>query len=262
MLITNLLGTVDVTDNGMVSNWVSDQLLKVMRTDITTQIVRNGWPILGLSAYTTDIERSVIAKGNEQLTNYGVAITRMGNFDINLSPEDSASLKKLASDTSYSRLAGSFNQYAAGEMALGAGGRHGPGRRGRQRCVPRRRARHRRRHGGRPVPAHRSPAPSGFAGGPVPAYAGPPPGGAAPARSPRARPRRPPSACATLLPDRQLGRRQVLPELRPGDGAAEAALHQLRQRAARRSQVLRRVRHADRSRATARPARRLAVRPV
>ena len=50
-LITNLLSTVDVTDNDRVSNWVSDQLLKVMRTDVTNQIVRNGWPILGLSAY-------------------------------------------------------------------------------------------------------------------------------------------------------------------------------------------------------------------
>jgi membrane protease subunit (stomatin/prohibitin family) len=121
VLITNLLGTVDVTDNSRVSNWVSDQLLKVMRTDITIQIVRNGWPILGLSAYTEDIERSVIAKANEQLHNYGVAITRMGNFDVNLSPEDSTSLKRLARDTSYSRLAGSFNQYAAGEMQIGAG---------------------------------------------------------------------------------------------------------------------------------------------
>ena len=120
-LITNLLGTVDVTDNDQVARWVSDQLLKVMRTNITTQIVRNGWPILGLSAYTAEIEQTAISKGNEQLAAYGVAITRMGNFDINLSPEDSAQLKTLAKDTSYSRLAGSFNQYAAGELALGAG---------------------------------------------------------------------------------------------------------------------------------------------
>jgi membrane protease subunit (stomatin/prohibitin family) len=120
-LITNLLSTVDVTDNDRVSGWVSDQLLKVMRTDITNQIVRNGWPILGLSAYTPEIEQTVITRANEQLAAYGVAMTRMGNFDINLSPEDAAQLKTLAKDTSYSRLAGSFNQYAAGEMALGAG---------------------------------------------------------------------------------------------------------------------------------------------
>ncbi len=120
-LITNLVSTVDVTDNDRVSNWVSDQLLKVMRSDVTNQIVRNGWPILGLSAYTPEIEQTVITKANEQLAAYGVAMTRMGNFDINLAPEDAQQLKTLAKDTSYSRLAGGFNQYAAGELALGAG---------------------------------------------------------------------------------------------------------------------------------------------
>jgi hypothetical protein len=45
----------------------------------------------------------------------------MGNFDVNLSPEDEQQLKQLAKDTSYSQLAGGFQNYAAGEMALGAG---------------------------------------------------------------------------------------------------------------------------------------------
>jgi membrane protease subunit (stomatin/prohibitin family) len=121
LLITNLVGTVNVEDNGQISSWVSDQLLKVMRTHVTTQIVRNGWPILGLSVYTPDIEKTVIAAGNEQLAPYGVALVRMGNFDVNLSDDDQATLKGLAKDTAYSRLAGSFNNYAAGEMALGAG---------------------------------------------------------------------------------------------------------------------------------------------
>jgi membrane protease subunit (stomatin/prohibitin family) len=120
-LITNLVGTVDVSDNDAVTGWMSDQLLKVMRTHMTVQIVRNGWPILGLSAYTPDIEKEVVAAGNEQLATYGVEIIRMGNFDINLSAEDEAQLKTLAKDTAYSRLAGSFQQYAAGEAALGAG---------------------------------------------------------------------------------------------------------------------------------------------
>jgi membrane protease subunit (stomatin/prohibitin family) len=120
-LITNLVGTVDVANNDAVTGWMSDQLLKVMRTHMTVQIVRNGWPILGLSAYTPDIEKEVVAAGNEQLSSYGVEIIRMGNFDINLSAEDEAQLKTLAKDTAYSRLAGGFQQYAAGEMALGAG---------------------------------------------------------------------------------------------------------------------------------------------
>jgi membrane protease subunit (stomatin/prohibitin family) len=120
-LITNLTGTVNVSDNDAITGWVSDQLLKVMRTHMTVQIVRNGWPILGLSAYTPDIEKEVIVAANDQLQPYGVALVRMGNFDINLSDNDEAQLKTLAKDTAYSRLAGSFNQYAAGEAALGAG---------------------------------------------------------------------------------------------------------------------------------------------
>jgi len=120
-LITNLTSTVDVADNERIASWVSDQLLKVLRTNVTTQIVRNGWPILGLMAYSADIEQSAIETGNGQLAPYGIELTRMGNFDINLKPEDEAQLKQLAKDTSYSQLAGGFQNYAAGEMALGAG---------------------------------------------------------------------------------------------------------------------------------------------
>ena len=120
-LITNLTATVDVTDNERIAGWVSDQLLKVLRTHVTTQIVRNGWPILGLMAYSAEIEQNTIDAGNGQLAAYGVQLTRMGNFDVNLSPEDEQQLKQLAKDTSYSQLAGGFQNYAAGEMALGAG---------------------------------------------------------------------------------------------------------------------------------------------
>jgi membrane protease subunit (stomatin/prohibitin family) len=120
-LITNLTSTVDVTDNERITGWVSDQLLKVLRTNVTTQVVANGWPILGLSVHSPEIEQAAITSANGQLEAYGIALSRLGNFDINLTPEDAAQLKQLAKDTSYSQLAGGFQQYAAGEMALGAG---------------------------------------------------------------------------------------------------------------------------------------------
>jgi membrane protease subunit (stomatin/prohibitin family) len=120
-LVTNLTATVDVTDNERISGWVSDQVLKVLRTHVTTQIIRNGWPILGLMAYSAEIEQATIEAANGQLAAYGVQLTRMGNFDVNLSPEDEKQLKQLAKDTSYSQLAGGFQNYAQGEMALGAG---------------------------------------------------------------------------------------------------------------------------------------------
>src|ERR1700729_3650982 len=62
-LITNLTSTVDVTDNERIAGWVSDQLLKVMRTNITTQVVANGWPILGLSVHSPEIEQAAITAG-------------------------------------------------------------------------------------------------------------------------------------------------------------------------------------------------------
>jgi membrane protease subunit (stomatin/prohibitin family) len=120
-LVLNLTGTVDVTNNEAITGWVSEQILKAMRTEVTRQIVRNGWPILGLSAYTPDIEKVVIDGSNGLIDPYGLLIARMGNFDVNLSPEDEGQLKTLAKDTAYSRLAGSFNAYAAGEAAIGAG---------------------------------------------------------------------------------------------------------------------------------------------
>ena len=120
-LVTNMTATVDVTDNERIAGWVSDQLLKVLRTHVTTQIIRNGWPILGLMAYSAEIEQATIDAANGQLVAYGVQLTRMGNFDVNLSPEDEKQLKQLAKDTGYSQLAGGFQNYAAGEMALGAG---------------------------------------------------------------------------------------------------------------------------------------------
>jgi membrane protease subunit (stomatin/prohibitin family) len=120
-LITNLTATVDVRDNEKIAGWVSEQVLKVLRTNVTTQVVANGWPILGLSVHSPEIEQAAITSANGQLESYGLAVSRMGNFDINLAEEDAKQLKQLAKDTSYSQLAGGFQQYAAGEMALGAG---------------------------------------------------------------------------------------------------------------------------------------------
>ena len=120
-LILNLTGTVDVEDNRAISGWISEQMLKTMRTNITRQIVRNGWPILGLSAFSPEIEADTIESTNTKIADYGLTIVRMGNFDINLAEEDEARLKTLAKDASYSRLAGGFQQYASGEAMLGAG---------------------------------------------------------------------------------------------------------------------------------------------
>ena len=120
-LILNLVGTVDVTNNEAITGWVAQQLLKVTRTAVTTQLMSGAWPILGLSMHSPDIERATMPAANEQLADYGLAIARFGNLDVNLDDDDNARLKKLAVDTSYSRLAGGFLQAAQAEALQGAG---------------------------------------------------------------------------------------------------------------------------------------------
>jgi membrane protease subunit (stomatin/prohibitin family) len=120
-LILNLVGTVDVTNNEAITGWVAQQLLKVTRTAITTQLMSGAWPILGLSMHSPDIEQATMPAANEQLADYGLAIARFGNLDCNLDDDDNARLKKLAGDTAYSRLAGGFLQAAQAEALQGAG---------------------------------------------------------------------------------------------------------------------------------------------
>jgi membrane protease subunit (stomatin/prohibitin family) len=120
-LITNLVGTVNVTDNAAVTDWVTQQLLKCTRSGVTTQLMAGAWQILGLSMHRSEIEHGALQDSNTELEDYGITITRLGNLDINLDDDDNARLKKLAGDTAYSRLAGGFMQAAQAEMMQGAG---------------------------------------------------------------------------------------------------------------------------------------------
>ena len=42
-------------------------------------------------AYSAEIEQATIEAANGQLVAYGVLLSRMGNFDVNLSPRTSSS---------------------------------------------------------------------------------------------------------------------------------------------------------------------------
>jgi len=120
-LILILVGTVNAADNQAITGWVTQQLLKVTRTTVTTQLMSGAWPILGLSMHSPEIEAQSLAAANRELENYGIVLTRLGNVDVNLDDEDNARLKQLAGDTAYSRLAGGFVQAAQAQALQGAG---------------------------------------------------------------------------------------------------------------------------------------------
>ncbi|MFC9435282.1 SPFH domain-containing protein [Nocardia sp. NPDC057030] len=120
-LITSLVGTADLAAPAVVENWSADLLLKSMKVAVTQGISNGDWPVLGLTAALRPIEAAVLRQTNLALYEYGLRVPRMGNFDITLAPEDAERLKRLAKDTTYIRLVGDFQRYAAGELALGAG---------------------------------------------------------------------------------------------------------------------------------------------
>jgi membrane protease subunit (stomatin/prohibitin family) len=120
-LITKYSGTQNVPDNSRITDLCDDFLLRSLRQDLTRNIVRNGWPVLGLSAFSDEIEKTTMEGGNARLADYGLGLVGLTNFVVSLDDETEAELRRLAKDTAYSRLAGGFQQYAAGEMALGAG---------------------------------------------------------------------------------------------------------------------------------------------
>ena len=121
-----------------MAGWVSEQVLKVLRTNVTTQVVANGWPILGLSVHSPEIEQAAITSANGQLESYGLAVSRMGNFTITLAPEDEAQLKRLAKDTGLLAAGGRLPAVRGGRDGARRRAGHGPGRRRDRGRVPRR----------------------------------------------------------------------------------------------------------------------------
>lgn len=121
VLITALAGTADLADPAAVTSWAADLLLKAMKVAVAGGVARSEWPVLGLSEQLGPIEAAVVRETNLALYEYGLRIPRLGNVDITLAPDDAERLKRLAKDITYIRLAGDFQRYAAGEMALGAG---------------------------------------------------------------------------------------------------------------------------------------------
>jgi membrane protease subunit (stomatin/prohibitin family) len=120
-LILNLVGSRDAADNALITDWMRDMVLKTIRTDVVTHIVANNWPILGIAAHTADLEAETIKNVEAHVSSYGVHIVRMGNFTISINDTDEETLKKYRRDVTYSKLAGGFQQYGAGEAMIGLG---------------------------------------------------------------------------------------------------------------------------------------------
>src|SRR5438445_297973 len=105
-LILNLVGTQNIQTNDQVTDWMREQLLKVLRTDVVSHVVSQNWPILGIAARTQEIEQETLQKVQGYISSYGLQIMRLGNFTISIKEDDEETLKRYRKDAQYSRLAG------------------------------------------------------------------------------------------------------------------------------------------------------------
>jgi len=120
-LILNLVGTQNIQTNDQVTDWMREQLLKVLRTDVTTHIVTQNWPILGIAAHTDEIEQATLGKVQGFISTYGLQIVRLGNFTISIKEDDEQALKRYRRDVQYTKLAGGYQQYSVGQALQGVG---------------------------------------------------------------------------------------------------------------------------------------------
>ncbi len=120
-LVVGLVG-LRRTSNEEFLAWFKSQVLKVVRDRVAELLVKKKWALLDVTsgAYTEEIEQEVLAGVKPHIDGYGLTVVRLGNFTIGIKPEDEATLKRLTKDQAYSKMAGGFQQYAAGQAMLGA----------------------------------------------------------------------------------------------------------------------------------------------
>ena len=98
------LGAQDVVSDEQVTDWMRDQLLKVLRTDVAAHIGALGWPILGIAAHTDEIEKQTLERVNSAIKDYGLGVVRIGNFTISMKEDDEANLKRYRTEMQMRRL--------------------------------------------------------------------------------------------------------------------------------------------------------------
>jgi membrane protease subunit (stomatin/prohibitin family) len=120
-LVVGLVG-LRQTSNEEFLSWFKSQVLKVVRDRVAELLVKKRWPLLDVTsgAYTEEIEQEVLTGVKPHVDGYGLTVVRMGNITVGINPEDDANLKRLTKDQAYTKMAGGFQQYAAGQAMLGA----------------------------------------------------------------------------------------------------------------------------------------------
>ncbi len=132
-LILNLVGTQAITGNELIVDAIKDQLTKILRATVFKKMKAEGWSLLDVTdgTYTLEFEKAIVEAAVEYLADFGVQITKIEDFLVNLDAEDRERLleikermakMKLAGDPRYMAAAQTEAMFGAAEgMAEGGG---------------------------------------------------------------------------------------------------------------------------------------------
>ncbi len=116
-LLARLVGTGAVSElSAPVAAWVRDQTLAAIRTVVPDVVAEHG--VLAMGQIQAATATAAIAAANPALEHYGLALTRFGELNVNLPPEDARQLKHLAATKAYQSMSGSFDSAVRAEAAL------------------------------------------------------------------------------------------------------------------------------------------------
>lgn len=95
-LVGKLAPAAPQLTDAALGDLVRDILLRSFRTEVVGHITAGsgGWHILGLSAHSDEIEQATLERAKAPLAEYGLQVTRIGNFVISMKDED----EKLLTD--------------------------------------------------------------------------------------------------------------------------------------------------------------------
>ena len=117
VLLAKLIGTDGVEDfNSAISTWVEEQALAAIRAVLPDLVSEHG--VLAMGQLQDATGDAALAKANEKLAAYGLAITTFAELNVNLPDADAQQLKQFAAAKAYTGVAGSFESAVRGEAAL------------------------------------------------------------------------------------------------------------------------------------------------
>jgi membrane protease subunit (stomatin/prohibitin family) len=116
-LILNLIGTQSTTGNEFIVDAIKDQLTKILRATVFGKMKAEKWSLLDVTdgTYTLEFEKQIVADAVSYLEPFGLQITRIEDFLVNMDEADRARLLDIKDRMAKMRLAGDPRYMAAAQ---------------------------------------------------------------------------------------------------------------------------------------------------